>query len=94
MRPRFCPSHLCRMILKLTMTYDLMNLDFTEVDAGSGRLSHRLSFRRIPKRRLEVWWSDQNKRKDTYLIVINGSQPGHRRADLHLGLGLADLEKP
>ncbi len=59
--------------LKLTMTYDLNNIDFGEVDASSGKTMASIVFPKDPKRRLEVWWSDPNKRKDTYLIVINGS---------------------
>jgi hypothetical protein len=46
-----------------------------------------------PKRRLEVWWSDMDKRKDVYLIAINGSSTWTGPSGLRLGLSLADLEK-
>jgi hypothetical protein len=58
--------------LKLTMTYDLKNVDTAEVDAGSGKTMASIIFPKEPKRRLEVWWSDQDKRKNTCLIAING----------------------
>jgi hypothetical protein len=44
-----------------------------------------------PKRRLEVWWSDVDKRKDLYLIAINGSSTWTGPGGLRLGLSLADL---
>jgi hypothetical protein len=46
-----------------------------------------------PKRRLEVWWSDVDKRKDLYLIALNGSSTWTGPGGLRLGLSLADLEK-
>jgi hypothetical protein len=79
--------------LKLTMTYDLKNVDFTEVDAGAGKAMASIIYPKDPKGRLEVWWSNQNKRKGTYLIVINGHSTWAGPGGLRLGLSLADLEK-
>ncbi len=79
--------------LKLTMTYDQKNVDFSEVDAGSGKTMASIIYPKDPKRRLEVWWSDVDKRKDTYLIAINGYSTWAGPAGLRLGLSLADLEK-
>jgi hypothetical protein len=77
--------------LKLAMTYDRKNVDFGEVDAGPGMAS--IIYPNDPKRRLEVWWSDRDKRKDVYLIAINGSSTWTGPGGLRLGLSLADLEK-
>ena len=79
--------------LKLTMTYDRKNVDFGEVDAGPGKSMASIIYPNDPKRRLEVWWSDVDKRKDLYLIAINGSSTWTGPGGLRLGLSLADLEK-
>jgi hypothetical protein len=79
--------------LKLTMTYDLKNVDFTEVDAGSGKTMASILYPKDPKKRLEVWWMEPEKRKDTYLIAINGHSTWAGPDGLRLGLTLADLEK-
>ena len=79
--------------LKLTMTYDRKNVDFGEVDAGPGKSMASIIYPNDPKRRLEVWWSDMDKRKDVYLIAINGSSTWTGPSGLRLGLSLADLEK-
>ena len=55
------------------MAYDRKNVDFGEVDAGPGKSMASIMYPNDPKRRLEVWWSDVDKRKDLYLIAINGS---------------------
>ena len=79
--------------LKLTMTYHRKNVDFGEVDAGPGKSMASIIYPNDPKRRLEVWWSDVDKRKDVYLIAINGSSTWTGPGGLRLGLSLADLEK-
>ena len=79
--------------LKLTMTYDPKNVDFGEVDAGPGKSMASIIYPHDPKRRLEVWWADMDKRKDLYLIAINGSSTWTAPGGLRLGLGLAELEK-
>ena len=79
--------------LKLTMTYDRNNVDFSEVDAGSGKTMASIIYPDDPKRRLEVWWSDVAKRKDIYLIAINGYSTWTGPGGLRLGLSLSDLEK-
>ena len=79
--------------LKLTMTYDRKNVDFGEVDTGPGKSMASIIYPNDPKRRLEVWWSDVDKRKDVYLIAINGSSTWTGPGGLRLGLSLADLEK-
>ena len=79
--------------LKLTMTYDPKNVDFGEVDAGPGKSMASIIYPHDPKRRLEVWWADMDKRKDLYLIAINGSSTWTGPGGLRLGLSLPDLEK-
>ena len=79
--------------LKLAMTYDRKNVDFGEVEAGPGKSMASIIDPNDPKRRLEVWWSDRDKRKDVYLIAINGSSTWTGPGGLRLGLSLADLEK-
>ena len=79
--------------LKLTVTYDRKNVDFGEVDAGPGKSMASIIYPNDPKRRLEVWWSDVDKREDVYLIAINGSSTWTGPSGLRLGLSLADLEK-
>jgi hypothetical protein len=79
--------------LKLTMAYDRKNVDFGEVDAGPGKSMASIIYPSDPKRRLEVWWSDVDKRRDLYLIAINGSSTWTGPGGLRLGLSLADLEK-
>ena len=75
------------------MTYDRKNVDFGEVDAGPGKSMASIIYPNDPRRRLEVWWSDVDKRKDLYLISINGSSTWTGPGGLHLGLSLSDLEK-
>lgn len=79
--------------LKLAMAYDLKNVDFSEVDAGSGKTMASIIYPKDPKRRLEVWWLEPERRKDTYLIAINGQSTWAGPDGLRLGLSLADLEK-
>jgi hypothetical protein len=79
--------------LKLTMTFDPTNVDFGEVDAGPGKSMASIIYPNDPKRRLEVWWSDVDQRKDLYLIAINGSSTWTGPGGLRLGLSFADLEK-
>ena len=75
------------------MAYDLKNVDFSEVDAGSGKTMASIIYPKDPKRRLEVWWLQPERRKDTYLIAINGQSTWAGPDGLRLGLSLADLEK-
>lgn len=79
--------------LKLTMAYDLKNVDFSEVDAGAGKAMASIIYPKDPKRRLEVWWLEPERRKDTYLIAINGQSTWAGPDGLRLGLNLAELEK-
>ena len=79
--------------LKLAMAYDLKNVDFSEVDAGAGKTMASIIYPKDPKRRLEVWWLEPERRKDTYLIAINGQSTWAGPDGLRLGLSLADLEK-
>ena len=79
--------------LKLAMTYDPKNVEFSEVEAGSGKTMASIIYPKEPKHRLEIWWSNVDKRKDTYLIAINGASTWTGPQGLRLGLSLADLEK-
>ncbi len=80
--------------LKLAMVYETKNVDFAEVDAGSGNTTMAsVLFAKDPKRRLEVWWTKQESRSDTHLIVINGQSTWTAPGNLRLGLTLAEVEK-
>jgi hypothetical protein len=59
--------------LKLAMFFDSKNITFTDVEASDGsKVPASILFPNDPKRRLEVWWSNETARKDIYLIVIGG----------------------
>jgi hypothetical protein len=80
--------------LKLAMTFDSKNITFTDVDASNGsKVPASVLFPNDPKRRLEVWWSNQSARSGTYLIVINGKSTWSAPGGLRLGLTLQQLEK-
>lgn len=80
--------------LRLAMVYDSRNVTFTEVDAGSGKtVEASVLFPKDPRRRLEVWWSKPDLRKDTFLIVINGQSDWIAPGRIRLGLSLPQLEK-
>jgi hypothetical protein len=80
--------------LKLAMTFDSKNITFTDVDATNGaKVPASVLFPNDPKRRLEVWWSNQAARSGTYLIVINGKSTWTAPGGLRLGLTVAQLEK-
>jgi hypothetical protein len=80
--------------LKLAMVFETKNVDFAQVDAGSGTTTMAsVLFAKDPKRRLEIWWTKQESRSDTHLIVINGQSTWTAPGNLHLGLTLAEVEK-
>jgi hypothetical protein len=80
--------------LKLAMLYDSRNVTFSEVDGGSGnKVMASVLFAKDPKRRLEIWWSRPENRRDIYLIVINGQSNWGAPGKMHLGQGLTELEK-
>ena len=75
------------------MTYDPKNVEVSEVEAGSAKTMASIIYPKEPRHRLEIWWSNVDKRKDTYLIAINGASTWMGPHGLRLGLSLADLEK-
>jgi hypothetical protein len=80
--------------LKLAMVFETKNVDFVQVDAGSGNTTMAsVLFAKDPKRRLEIWWTRQESRSDTHLIVINGQSTWTAPGNLRLGLTLAEVEK-
>jgi hypothetical protein len=80
--------------LKLAMVFETKNVDFAQVDAGPGNTTMAsVLFAKDPKRRLEVWWTKQESRSDTHLIVINGQSTWTAPGNLRLGLTLAEVEK-
>ncbi len=79
---------------KLATAFEARNIAATEVDTAAGsKVMASVLFGKDPKRRLEVWWSDQANRSDTHLIVINGQSHWTAPGGLRLGLTLAQLEK-
>jgi hypothetical protein len=80
--------------LKLATVYKSENVVFTDVDAGDGKkLKASVLFPSDPKRRLEVWWTNEAARTGTYLIVINGQSTWTAPRGLKLGLQLAAIER-
>jgi hypothetical protein len=79
--------------IKLAQVFNSLNITFTEVDAGGTRIMASVLFPNDPKRRLEVWWQNEAARSGTHLIVINGQSTWSAPKGLHLGLGLAAVEK-
>lgn len=80
--------------IKLAAAFQAKNVEDTEVDSAAGnKVMASVLFASDPKRRLEVWWSNQAKHSDIHLIVINGDSGWAAPGGLHLGLTLAELEK-
>ncbi len=80
--------------LKLATAYKSENVVYTEVDASEGKkMMASVLFPKDPKRRLEVWWENEDTRSGTYLIVINGKSTWSAPKGLRLGLQLAALER-
>jgi hypothetical protein len=79
---------------KLASAFQSRNVAFTQVDGPSGaKIMATVLFAKDPKRRLEVWWTNQASRSDTHLIVINGASTWSAPAQLRLGLTLSQLEQ-
>jgi hypothetical protein len=79
---------------KLAMAFQSRNVAFAQVDGPSGaKIMATVLFVKDPKRRLEVWWTDQPSRSDTHLIVINGASTWSAPGQLRLGLTLSQLEQ-
>jgi hypothetical protein len=80
--------------LKIAVAFDSKNITFTEIDSGvGGKVQASVIYPNDPKRRLEVWWNNPANRSDLYLIVINGQSNWMAPKGVHLGMGLAALEK-
>ena len=80
--------------MKLATRFDSRNVVFTEVDGPEGsKLMASVLFPKDPKRRLEVWWENEDSRTDTHLIVINGQSTWIAPKGVRLGLALPALEK-
>jgi|SRR5579884_1293704 len=78
--------------LKLAMLFQPQNVTFTTVDVQGTKVGASVLFEKDPKRRLEVWWSNPDRR-DTYLIVINGKSTWSAPGGMRLGLTLAEVQK-
>jgi len=80
--------------LKLAMFFDSKNITFTDVEASDGsKVPASILFPNDPKRRLEVWWSNETARKDIYLIVISGQSTWTAPGGLRLDQTLEQVEK-
>jgi hypothetical protein len=79
---------------KLAVAFRSRNVEFAQVDSQSGaKIMATVLFAKDPKRRLEVWWTNQTARSDTHLIVINGQSDWSAPGQLRLGLTLPQLEQ-
>lgn len=80
---------------KLAMAFRSRNVVFTQVDGASSgaKVMATVLFAKDPRRRLEVWWTNQASRSDTHLIVINGASDWSAPGQLRLGLTLPELEQ-
>ena len=80
--------------LKLAMFFESKNITFTDVEASDGsKVPASILFPNDPKRRLEVWWSNETARKDLHLIVIGGQSTWTAPGGLRLGQTLEQVEK-
>jgi hypothetical protein len=80
--------------VKLATAFQAKNVEFTQVDGGSGKkVMASVLFGKDAARRLEVWWSKPASRSDTHLIVINGQSGWTSPGAVRLGLSLPDLER-
>ena len=80
--------------LKLAMFFDSKNITFTDVEYSDGsKVPASVLFPNDPKRRLEVWWSNINARKDIHLIVIGGKSTWTAPDGLRLGQTLEQVQK-
>jgi hypothetical protein len=79
---------------KLAVAFRSRNVAFAQVDGASGaKIMATVLFARDPRRRLEVWWTNQASRSETHLIVINGQSDWSAPGQLRLGLTLPQLEQ-
>jgi hypothetical protein len=79
---------------KLAAAFRSRNVVFTQVDGASGaKIMATVLFAKDPRRRLEVWWTNQASRSETHLIVINGQSDWIAPGQLRLGLTLQQLEQ-
>jgi hypothetical protein len=79
---------------KLAVAFRSRNVAFTQVDGVSGaKIMATVLFAKDPRRRLEVWWTNQTTRSETHLIVINGQSDWSAPGQLRLGLTLPQLEQ-
>lgn len=80
--------------LQLAAKFGSENLTFTDVDGPNGaKLKASVLFPKDPKKRIEVWWSNEASRSDLALIVINGQSTWNAPKGVRIGLSLAALEK-
>jgi hypothetical protein len=79
---------------KLAAAFGAPNVSFTDVDGPDGAsIMATVLYPKDAKRRLEVWWEDQNARSGVHLIVINGRSGWLAPKGIKLGLQLAAVEK-
>lgn len=80
--------------LALAARFGAENITFTDVEGPGGSLvKASVLYPKDPKRRLEIWWSNEGARADTSLIVINGQSTWSAPKGVRLGLTLAAIEK-
>jgi hypothetical protein len=79
--------------IKLANVYKLDNVVYTDVEAGKNKIMATVLFPKDPKRRLEVWWKNEQSRSGLYLVVINGQSTWSVPKGVRLGLGLSAIEK-
>jgi hypothetical protein len=79
---------------KLAKAFQQKNIAAGQVENAAGRkVAASFIFDKDPKRRVEVWWSNQAGRSGTHLIVIGGESDWVAPRDVRLGLTLADIER-
>jgi hypothetical protein len=79
-------------MLALAVTYDSRNMIYTHETVQGAQVGVTVLFPKDPRRRLEVWWQNQN-RTGLYLIDIAGKSIWTAPKGLRLGLTLEQLEK-
>lgn len=80
---------------ELENAFKAENVTFGEIEGGpeGTKLAGSVIFPNDPKRRLEVFWRDEDQRMFVRLIAINGRSAWSGPKGLRLGLNLAAVEK-
>lgn len=79
---------------KLAAAFKSQNITYTQVEGADGeKVMASVLYPNDPKRRLEIWWDNEDERSGTSLIVLNGRSAWTAPKGVRLGLALTALER-